>query len=132
MPNCKCPPQGGCPGTGRRSSSEGQKWGCVGQGSCGASFARREQPGVEAGWHSSRAGISVRPAARPSRGLGGICSHPGEPWQHDGCLAQLSHCHQTVNNRTAQLGRNISSQRMLSTLACVNYFTAVKCLLFWG
>lgn len=73
MPNCKSPPQGVCPGTGRRSSSEGQKRGSVGQGSCGASFARREQPGVEAGWHSSRAGTSVRPAARPSRGLGGIC-----------------------------------------------------------
>lgn len=55
-------------------------------------------------------------------------SCPGKPWQPDSCVAQLSHCCRTVNNRNAQLERNFSSlsysQRMLSTLAHVNYFTA--------
>lgn len=50
FPSIKCqtanlpPSQGRCTGAGVLSSSEGQQWGSVGQGSREAPFAQQEQP----------------------------------------------------------------------------------------
>lgn len=119
MPNCDLP-QGDCSGMG--GSIRGADTGL-----CGAGLPC---VGLSGGWgNRSRAGPGVHPNAQPSHGLGSICGvGQASPWEPDGCMAQLSHCCQTVSSSNTQLNRNTSSsscsQRMLRTLEHVNCFTA--------